>query len=108
MRDRLAANHAGGDHYVALYYKHAREAVSVLASHPELLSFFRELLFALPGVAASRDEPIAVVIGNDYAKKISLFLEHMARYAGPEFKKDIGIIARQVAPGPYPLLHPAL
>ena len=89
LRDSIASQHAGAEQYVALYYKHSREAASILAAHPGLLAFFRELLFELPGIAETSDEPIHIPDGNAYAQKVSMFMMDMAQHASPALRKDL-------------------
>lgn len=89
LRDRMLAEHGGAGKYVALYYRHSREAVAIMHEHPELTSFFRELVFELPGITEDKEESGDMLIEKAYADKILLFMDALAVYASPQLKKDL-------------------
>jgi hypothetical protein len=85
LRDIVLAEQPGAMNQVTLYYRHSREAAAIMLAHPELASWFRELVFELPDFSAGGD----MIFGEAYADSVLLFMDALSQYAGPELKKAL-------------------
>ena len=99
LRDRLIQKSTHGIHYVALYYRNARELSSLLEADSKLNAEARSLIVRLLPAVQKLLAQKPVVMDTDTAEQAAAFLDKLSEAGSPSLNADLLLLKSELQSG---------